>query len=676
MTELYCSRGHHNPIDSRFCRHCGETLSPFSTAGMVGRMLDTRYQIIQELGQGGFGRTYLAEDTHRFHERCVLKEFAPQVEGTQALRKAEELFEREAGVLYKLQHPQIPRFRELFRADVNGTGCLFLVQDYVAGETYQALLRQRQAQGNCFDEAEVMQLLQQILPVLAYIHSVGVVHRDISPDNLIHRSSDGLPVLIDFGGVKQIAATVALQMNPSLPVAIGSSTTRLGKIGYAPDEQMASGEVSPHSDLYALAVTVLVLLTGNEPQDLLATDRRHWHRSVKLNKRLLAVLDRMLNPFPAKRYQTAQDVLQALGKAGKTVNLHPPTATVPVNGIHPTHRAITPIQVAPTPTAPAATAPKRRSSGGAILVLLVLGAAVGGWWEGRKWLAPLLESPSKPSQPIAQKPPAKAEPPAYSAKEQQRKQAINKRREELGISSTFLVNLVDSSFYSKHPNLKGQQLSAKSTDEGLRSEWDALAMQWLDQLEGLTASERSRLGNFSKADIDKRRLEVNKLNLSSRSLNDLTDARFFSLFPDQARNDEILQQPIGQVWQSIAADQLKLLQAGKTLQELQPPARGNTVPLNGTLKPGEGMAYIVKLTKNQSVKLEVKSDRRDTLVSFYPPSSKKAALLEDSDQGQWSGKLADSGYYEIVVVSHSANPIDYSLEFTDRENVTIPFFGQ
>ncbi|MCL6436100.1 MAG: protein kinase, partial [Leptolyngbyaceae cyanobacterium HOT.MB2.61] len=159
--------------------------------GIVGKTLSSRYRVLRELGQGGFGRTYLAEDINRFHEPCVLKEFAPQVQGSRDLQKAEELFEREAGILYQLQHPQIPRFRELFRAEFQGRGRLFLVQDYVEGPTYQAILRSRQSQGFCFSETEVTQLLFQLLPVLTYIHERGVIHRDISPDNLIWRSADG-----------------------------------------------------------------------------------------------------------------------------------------------------------------------------------------------------------------------------------------------------------------------------------------------------------------------------------------------------------------------------------------------------------------------------------------------------------------------------------------------------
>ena len=111
MTHLYCSKGHENISGTRFCLQCGEKLAPQSAQGVYpGLVLKAneaapRYRIVRQLGQGGFGRTYLAQDLHRFEELCVLKEFAPQVQGTYALQKAEELFEREAGVLYKLTTP-------------------------------------------------------------------------------------------------------------------------------------------------------------------------------------------------------------------------------------------------------------------------------------------------------------------------------------------------------------------------------------------------------------------------------------------------------------------------------------------------------------------------------------------------------------------------------------------
>ena len=149
--------------------------------GSSNNLLGSRYRILRELGRGGFGYTYLAEDVNRFNELCVLKEFLPQVNDDEALQKAKQLFEREADVLYQLNHPQIPKFRELLRVHTRGRGRLFLVQDYVEGPTYQELLETRLNSGNRFSEPEVVQLLQQILPVLSYLHNVGVIHRDIAP---------------------------------------------------------------------------------------------------------------------------------------------------------------------------------------------------------------------------------------------------------------------------------------------------------------------------------------------------------------------------------------------------------------------------------------------------------------------------------------------------------------
>ncbi len=401
MIPLYCSRGHENSEGSRFCRECGESLKDGNgtpSGSIVEKPLGMRYRVLRELGHGGFGRTYLAEDTNRFHEYCVLKEFAPQVQGTQALRKAEELFEREAGILYKLQHPQIPRFRELFRTEVQDKGRLFLVQDYVEGQTYQAILRTRRNLGQWFTESEVTQLLFQLLPVLSYIHACGVIHRDISPDNLILRSADGLPVLIDFGGVKQVAAEVMSQFNP-LPVQTPAGATLLGKMGYAPEEQMRSGEVFPYSDLYALAITVLVLVTGNDPQALVV-HRRRWQQDIPISPPLLAVLERMAAPSPLYRYQSAQEVLRAL-EAIPSVNLSP---AMPDHNLtrppieHMTPPIHYPATIASTDQedfshlatiAPVLSHPQRPSRRGTILKLLGVAVMAGtGVWAGDRWLKP------------------------------------------------------------------------------------------------------------------------------------------------------------------------------------------------------------------------------------------------------------------------------------------------
>ena len=267
-----------------------------------GTILNDRYRILKQVGRGGFGRTYLAEDTHRYRELCILKEFAPQVENDRELRKAEELFEREAGILYKLKHDQIPEFEALLRTRIDGKKALFLVQEYIAGDTYWELLQTEDR----LTEAEITQILLDLLPVLEYIHDKDVIHRDISPDNLIRRESDGKPVLIDFGCVK-LAANAVSQ-------STGRSITLIGKKGYSPDEQLRQGRAFFNSDLYSLAATAVVLLTGKNPDDLYDSNlgKWNWRPHANINSNLAKILDKMLAYRSCDRYQTAREILQVL----------------------------------------------------------------------------------------------------------------------------------------------------------------------------------------------------------------------------------------------------------------------------------------------------------------------------------------------------------------------------
>ena len=268
----------------------------------TGTILQNRYRIIKTLGQGGFGRTYLTEDQRRFNELCTLKELIATRTSTSSWQKAEDLFRREAEVLYQIKHPQIPQFREQFEQDQR----LFLVQDYVEGKTYRALLDERQASNAVFTQVEVMYLIQSLLPVLTYIHGKGIIHRDISPDNIILRDSVRLPVLIDFGVVKELANRL---QTPST-----TSNTYVGKLGYSPIEQMQTGQVYPSSDLYALAVTAIVLLTGKEPQELFDEQQLtwNWQRWVRVNPKFAQVLNRMLSYRPGDRYQSAAELAPIL----------------------------------------------------------------------------------------------------------------------------------------------------------------------------------------------------------------------------------------------------------------------------------------------------------------------------------------------------------------------------
>ncbi|NEP03297.1 MAG: protein kinase [Symploca sp. SIO2E9] len=654
---------------------------------------DDRYRIIRQLGHGAFGRTYVAQDLNRFEELCVLKEFAPEVQGTYALQKAEELFEREAGVLYKLKHPQIPRFRELLRIKQPEKG-LLLVQDFIDGSTYHSLLAQRKVQGMRFNETEVTQLLLHILPVLRYIHSQGVIHRDISPDNLILRSTDGLPVLIDFGGVKQVAVSVVYKFSTAtFNGSVPKSATRLGKVGYAPQEQMLKGTVSASSDLYALAATVLVLLTGKEAQELIDPQSLswNWREEVNLSPNLGSILDKMLQLIPSDRYQNADQVLQAL--AGSPTPVVEPTqpqtepktqATVAVAPVTPSPGAASVAQSSsPIAQTQLPNSTSNPSQGCLVKILLGLAGVVAigslsflatSWWLQYQRPPEEMEPSPTVDRPVFQLPDQPTVPPEgqLSQQEQERKRVLREQRRLLGINDQFYVALVNEAFWNQYTDQRGRQLTNQPEDERLREQWDAIAAQELEKLQqvDLSLAARRRLGNYGEADINRWKREVNQLHLSSRALYDLADAKFLALFPQQLGKD-YFNKPIGQVWRAIAADQLKELKTGDTLEEIIFDPGAFSKEISGTLEPGEGKAFIARLTVGQEMDVSLQTDPK-VLFSIYGPT-RQIILLEDSRIRFWSGELTQSGFYEFVVTSDAQTPIDYTLELTVEGKVFPEF---
>ncbi len=277
-----------------------------------GTIIDSRYLIQKVLGQGGLGRTYLALDTHRFNEPCVLKEFAPLGSGQYDLEKSRNLFKREAKILHQITHPQIPKFLACFE----GKNRLFLVQEYVKGQTYSQLLQERQQQGRVFSELEVSRWLLNMLPILSYIHQRGIIHRDISPDNIMQPQAKELPVLIDFGVGKltNLSYSETEQLSNNHHNSFVGKMSFVGKIGYAPREQISMGRCSPSSDLYPLGVTAIVLLTGKMPTLLLDQYSLEWkwRRYAQTSREFAQIIDRMIEDRPRQRYQSSEEVIAHL----------------------------------------------------------------------------------------------------------------------------------------------------------------------------------------------------------------------------------------------------------------------------------------------------------------------------------------------------------------------------
>jgi serine/threonine protein kinase len=317
-------------------------------------LLQQRYRILNMIGEGGFGRTYLATDRARASaadrtesdEFCEIQEFIPTSQIPGAITKAKEFFKQQAILLYQLQHPQVPRFWATFEEQ----GRLFLVLDYIEGKTYGQLLEERRDEGQAFSETDVWQLLLQVVPALGYIHSKGVIHREISPDNIICRSRDRLPVLSDFGVVKEFADKLHANSDTSI---------YSGKPYYAPSEQFTRGKLSPSSDFYALAVTAIVLLTGKEPSALFIGDRMNWdwRKWTQISDGFADVLQRMLNPDPNERYQAAIEIYRDLQALVMPDN--EPVAAPPPLGARPSELPTVAVAATPQPEAPKPEEPKR-----------------------------------------------------------------------------------------------------------------------------------------------------------------------------------------------------------------------------------------------------------------------------------------------------------------------------
>ncbi len=269
---------------------------------MIGKLLDNRYRIKKLLGKGGFGHTYLAEDTKRPGAPiCVVKHLKPKTNDPEFLQVARRLFASEAEVLESLGDiDQVPRLYAYFEENEE----FYLVQEYIDGEP----LSQELDPKNPWDEAQVIAFLQSILSVLVVVHGKGVIHRDIKPENIIRRKSDRKLVLIDFGAVKQVINSTD-NSDSKVSVAIGTS-------GYIPAEQ-AQGKPKFASDIYAVGMVAIQALTGVPPSHFVedSNGEIYWQICVDLNlisPNLVSILEKMVRRDYRQRFATAQEVLTAL----------------------------------------------------------------------------------------------------------------------------------------------------------------------------------------------------------------------------------------------------------------------------------------------------------------------------------------------------------------------------
>ncbi|MBD0333879.1 MAG: pentapeptide repeat-containing protein [Cyanobacteria bacterium Co-bin13] len=282
-----------NPPTANQCQACGATL-----------LLRDRYRMLRALGRGGFGATFLARDEALpGNPPCVIKQLRPSTEAPHILDMARDLFQREAKILGKIgNHPQLPRLLDYFEIDQE----FYLVQEFINGAT----LQQEVKRGGPFTEAGVKQFLSEILPMIQYVHSSQVIHRDLKPANIIRREQDKKLVLIDFGAVKDKVNPVKASSTEQTAL----TAYAIGTPGYAPPEQMAMRPVYA-SDIYALGVTCIYLLSAQSPKDLdydPTTGELLWRERIQVSEHFAGVLQKMLEISVRHRYQSIDAILRDL----------------------------------------------------------------------------------------------------------------------------------------------------------------------------------------------------------------------------------------------------------------------------------------------------------------------------------------------------------------------------
>lgn len=290
---------------------------------MTPQLLNNRYRILQNLATGGFGNTFLAEDTHLpSGRRCVIKQLKPMANAPQMYQQVQQRFGREAATLEQLGEgsAQIPKLYAYFSEG----GQFYLVEEWIQGQT---LTNKVELQG-LLPENTVKEILVSLLPVLDYVHSKQIIHRDVKPDNIIVRQGDGKPVLIDFGAVKESVTAVNSLGKMPLSLVIGTP-------GFMPPEQ-AVGKPVYSSDLYSLGLTAIYMLTGKLPQEIQTdphTGQIIWHQYAgSISPGLVAVLDKAIQPHPRDRYVTAKEMLNALQSSAAPIPATPATqATLAVS---------------------------------------------------------------------------------------------------------------------------------------------------------------------------------------------------------------------------------------------------------------------------------------------------------------------------------------------------------
>jgi serine/threonine-protein kinase len=568
-----------------------------------------------------------------------------------------ELWSRLQGVL----HPQVPRLGAAFSEG----DALWLAREWLAGRTYGQMLAARSERQLVFGSGEVLLLLRQLLPVLAALHSQELLHGDLSPDNLLRRDSDGLPVLLDFGLIRGTSADGAAPQGATP--------------GYAPPELLRGDPAEPWMDLHALGVVGLVLLSGDSPATLLDPASLSWRWPVALEQEpaLAEPIRRLLERDPARRFASAGQALMAfqglpvpestgpVARADRTLALVPPTAVeadpapVPApataDAFPPQDSATPAAGAAAAPPAPQATVPpagevalplpapppvllarsrdqerEAAAEGNLWPVLLALvlsavaGTAIGWWWLSRgRVAAPVVDQGAEQTATL---PPGEVS---------QRQQLIDRLR-ALQVDRAWFLRLVNASLLAQFPERRGRLPGDSLEDAPLRKVWNDQAEDWLARVEQLPLAMRQRLGSFQNGDWERRQAGLVQQGISSSVLRHLVSASAQHLLPGRASED-MPEEPFRQLWYAAAEQVLQNFRIEPIVA-----SSGVTQVLSADVPAGGARLFAIRLPEGHGLALGVNG----------------TPLLQMSIYGSDGTLLEPNGPLRVVVLgSQKGSPV-------------------
>ncbi len=267
-----------------------------------------RYQIRNVIGQGGMGRVYLADDLRLAGRLCALKAvFYEKSLPEDVIRQSRDQFKREATILARLDHPNLPKVSDFFSEEDRD----YLVMDYVPGKDLRDLMLEAREKGEFLAERDVLNWASQIADALIYLHQQDpiILHRDIKPSN-IKLTPNGLIKLVDFGLVKLLVSG-----EKTITVVHGH-----GSAYYTPLEQYGgdTGHTDPRSDVYSFGATLYHLLTNTAPQEARqrflnpAVETQMLEINPSISPRTEKAIQMAMNIHPDQRIQSVQEFKQAL----------------------------------------------------------------------------------------------------------------------------------------------------------------------------------------------------------------------------------------------------------------------------------------------------------------------------------------------------------------------------